>query len=289
MQFLIGTDGQCWFPYGRDFTRRFGLDGSWEENIHGAVHSLGQVSLHISPRRYRIRLRPEALTWRAFQQLISVLLDDEKKPVVLDVESVEGFPTEIYADVDDAIARIDDLRAMNTGAIDRKWRSSFIGEPLALDRLKVEARAGLRSAYRSWARRRGELDRQTLRNLLDDPLSAPFLLIRFGRDGRGVTETWPGYITLYNETQLQKVVGQPFEEQPLRTFSVLAGRGFNDVARDGGPRLELIEAVNRTRDAEVIRMRYERLLLPWRGQDGTRYVSGLSRQIWRRVSACPTC
>jgi hypothetical protein len=289
MQFLIGADGQCWFPYGREFTKAFGLAGSWEENLESAVHSLGQVSLHISPRRYRIRLRPEALTWRAFQQLISVLLDDEKKPVVLDIESAEAFPTEIYAEVDDAIARIDDLRAMNTGAADRKWRSSFIGEPLALDRLKVQARAGLRTVYRSWMRRRGELDRATLRGLLDAPLSAPYLLIRFGRDGRAVTETWPGYITLYNDSQLDKVVGQPFEEQPLRTFSALAGRAFNDVARDGTPRLELIEAVARTRDAEAIRMRYERLLLPWRAQDGTRYVSGLSRQIWRRVSACPTC
>ncbi|MGB8840317.1 MAG: hypothetical protein WCC64_04535, partial [Aliidongia sp.] len=104
MQFLIGADGRRWLPYGRAFAGLSGFSGSWEENVDHAVRRLGQVSLHISPRRSRIRLRPETLTWGAFQQLVSVLLDDDKKPVILEIEGNLPVPAELFASPDDAIA-----------------------------------------------------------------------------------------------------------------------------------------------------------------------------------------
>ena len=55
------------------------------------------------------------------------------------------------------------------------------------------------------------------------------------------------------------------------------------------PRLDLIEAVVRLESGQPVRMRYERLLLPWRAEDGTRFVGGLVRQIWQRESASPAC
>jgi len=289
MQFLIGTDGRRWLPYGREFTGYFGFSGTWEENLEHAVRSLGQVSLHISPRRYRIRLRPEALTWGAFQQLISALLDDDGKPVVLDIEGAGGCPTEIYSKVDDAIARIDDLRAMNARSGGPRWRASFMAETLSLQRLKSEAWQGLRAAYRNWTRRRGQLDRTTLHGLLDAPLAAPLLLARVGRDGSPVAETWPDYIGLYTEAQMPKLIGRRFDEHPLSAYAQRAAQGYGEVDRDQAPRLELIEAVVRPEASEPVRLRYERLLLPWRAEDGARFVSSLSRQHWRRVSACPTC
>jgi hypothetical protein len=289
MQFLIGTDGRRWLPYGREFTGYFGFSGTWEENLDHAVRSLGQVSLHISPRRYRVRLRPEALTWGAFQQLISALLDDEGKPVVLDIEGAGICPTEIYGKVDDAIARIDDLRAMNLRSGGRQWRASFIADVLSLQRLKKEAWQGLRAAYRNWTRRHGLLDRATLRQLLDAPLSAPLLLARIEPDGAPVCETWPGYIGLYTEAQLPGLIGRRFDEHPLSAYATRAAKGYRETDRDQVPRLELIEAVVRPEESEPVRLRYERLLLPWRTQDGTRFVGSLSRQLWRRVSACPTC
>jgi hypothetical protein len=260
--------------------------GSWQENLDHAVRSLGHVSLHISPRRFRVRLRPDGLSWGAYQQLISILLDDDK-PVVLDIEGVG--PTELYDKVDDAIARIDDLRAMNIRATGTRWRPSFISDPLSLERLKTAPSIGLRAAHRGWVRCRGMLNRAALRRLLDAPLSAPMLLARIDGDGRPSAETWPRYIALYAESQLPAVIGRPFDEHPLHTYSALAAHGYRETARDEAPRLELIEAVVRPGEHAPIRMRYERLLLPWRAEDGTRYVSGLSRQIWRRATACPVC
>src|SRR5580658_9028801 len=261
MQFLIGNDGRRWLPFGREFTGYFGFSGTWEETLDHAVRSLGQVSLHISPRRCRVRLRPEALTWGAFQQLISVLLDDERKPVVLEIVGAAASPTELYVRPDDAIARIDDLRAMNRRTGGPQWRASFIDEPLSLHRLKLDSAPGLRAAHRDWIRRRG----------------------------RPVSETWPRHLAIYGEEQARKLIGRPFDEHPLHAYTMRATKGYRDTDRAQAPRLDLIEAVVRPEDSPTVRLRYERLLLPWRGEDGTRFVASLSHSIWRRASACPVC
>lgn len=291
MQFLIGTDGRRWLPFGREFTRHVGFSGSWEENVDFAVRRHGQVSLHLSPRRYRVRLQPEALTWGAFQQLISVLLDDDAKPVVLDIEAAsDHLPTEIYANVDDAIARIDDLRAMNAQTGGPQWRASFIDEPLSIQRLRPLGQPSpLKTAYRSWVRRRGQLSAPLLSRLLGSPLTAPMLLARIGKDGRPVAETWPSFLKLYTDEQVPKLLGQPLEEHPLVAFSELSARGYQAVGRDQSPRLALIEAVVPRPNGKAVRIRYERLLLPWRAADGTRFVGSTIRQIWQRETASPIC
>lgn len=287
MQLLIGADGRRWLPHGRDFVGSYGSAGAWRDGLDRAVRSQGQVSLHISPRRYSIRLRPQALTWGAYQQLMSVMLDDEGKPVVLELDG--GDPAELYGQVDDAIARIDDLRAMNPTADGPQWRASFLSERLSLDRLKEGGWGTLPAAYRRWSRCRGQLDRKSLVRLLDAPLEAPMLLTRIGRDGSPIVETWPGYIDIYGTGDISKILGRRFEEHPLSSYAALAAEGYRAADREGTARLELIEAVVREASGETFRLRYDRLLLPWRAEDGTRYVSSLSRQIWRRASACPIC
>lgn len=289
MQFLIGADGRRWLPYGRAFTGFSGFSGSWEENVDHAVRRMGQVSLHISPRRTRIRLRPEALTWGAFQQLVSVLLEDDRGSVILEIEGTPPVPTEIFARPDDAIARIDDLRAMNEGSGGPQWRASFIEEPLSLKRLKAQAGSDLAVAHRGWQRRHGRIDRATLGRLLDAPLSAPLLLARIGPDDRPILETWPRRLGLYSDEALGKLIGRPFDEHPLRGYSVRATGGYRDVHRTKAPRLDLIEAVVRPEGEQTVRLRYERLLLPWQAEDGTHFVGSLTRPIWHRASACPLC
>jgi hypothetical protein len=274
MQLLIGADGRRWLPHGRDFVGTYGSTGAWRDGLDRAVRSQGQVSLHISPRRYSIRLRPQALTWGAYQQLMSVLLDDEGKPVVLEMDGAD--PAELYGQVDDAIARIDDLRAMNPAAIGPRWRASFMSESLSLERLKEEGWGALPAAYRRWARRRGQLDRKSLKRLLDAPMDAPLLLARIGRDGSPIAETWPGDIDLYDTEDMPRVLGRRFEEHPLGSYAALAAEGYRAADRDAAARLELIEAVVRPASGGTIRLRYDRLLLPWRAEDGTRYVASLS-------------
>jgi hypothetical protein len=290
MQFLIGADGRRWLPYGRAFTGFSGFSGSWEENVDHAVQRLGQISLHVSPRRARVRLRPETLTWGAFQQLVGVLLEDDKKPVILEIEGAPPAPTELYVRPDDAIARIDDLRAMNEGAGGPQWRASFIEEPLSLKRLTAAAGSDLAAAHRGWRRRRGRIDRATLGRLLDAPLAAPVLLARIGSKDRPILETWPRHIGLYTDEALGKLIGRPFDEHPLHGgYTRRATGGYYDVHRTKAPRFDLIEAVVRPEGGQAIRLRYERLLLPWQAADGTCFVSSLSRPIWHRASACPPC
>lgn len=289
MHLLIGTDGRNWLPYGRDFTGHFGFSGSWEENVDHAVRSLGQVSLLISPRRFRIRLRPEALTWSAFQQLTYMLLDDDRKPVVLDFEGGGSTPTELYADVENAIARLDDLRAMNPMASGPQLRASYMNESLSLKRFESGSWQGLRKAYRAWARRRGQLDRVSLRKLLDAPFDAPFLLASVGRDGWPSVATWPAHIELYSREQADRLIGRSFHELPLHSYALRSAQGYRHADRTERPQLELIEAVVQPERGGPVRIRYDRLLLPWRASDGTRYVANLTRQNWKRASACPTC
>ncbi|MEI9984908.1 MAG: hypothetical protein WDN69_17920 [Aliidongia sp.] len=178
---------------------------------------------------------------------------------------------------------------MNPRAAGPPWRASFLSETLSLQRLKAESWGGLLTAHRSWIRRRGVLDRASLRRLLDAPLAAPFVLARIGCDGSPIAETWPGYIDLYDKAEVPALIGKRFEEHPLPGFSMRTAEGFQAADRDGKPRLELMEAVVRPADGETVRLRYHRLLLPWRAEDGTHFVASLSRQIWRRASACPTC
>jgi hypothetical protein len=229
------------------------------------------------------------LTWGAFQQLVSVLLDDDKKPVILEIEGNPPVPAEIYASPDDAIARIDDLRAMNECSGGTQWRASFIEESLSLKRLAAEAGSDMAAAHRGWRRRRGRIDRTTLARLLDAPLSGSLLLARIGAGDRPILEAWPRRLGLYSDEALGKLIGRPFDEHPLHGYSVRATGGYREVHRSKAPRLDLIEAVIRPEGGRTMRLRYERLLLPWQAEDGTHFVGSLSRPIWHRASACPLC
>lgn len=71
-------------------------------------------------------------------------------------------------------------------------------------------------------------------------------------------------------------VGRDIEDQPDRAYAARTAVGYRAALDDGEPRFEAIDAVINTPGRDTRRSRYDRLILPWRGSNGERFVTGVS-------------
>jgi hypothetical protein len=234
-----------------------------------AVRNLGWIRIRMKPGLIRLHLRPLSFTRATYETAVALMAEEKKPTFVFDRE--EAMPvTDVLRNFNDAVAHLEDLMSF---AGEGSSRSSYFSEVLSFGRLRHPKRRILRDLAIAWRRARG---------LLADDLLAPFrevnsrdrfVLVRTaGR--RGTIEHFGSGITCFGDTE--PLVGRDIEDQPDPIYGENTARGFREVHLAAFPRLELVDAVIRPPGCPVQRARYDRLLLPWRTRDGSRFVSSTS-------------
>jgi TolB-like protein/transcriptional regulator with XRE-family HTH domain len=135
-----------------------------------------------------------------------------------------------------------------------------------------------------WETRRGAIGRDLLGDLLGGRLARKIILLRQpAGSSRLLFEHYAEGVAFVRPCQALALIGREYRDVPDQDFGRWLLRGYTETLSTGRPRLESMLADIRTPDAAVIRSRFDRLLLPWQGIGGDRYV--LSLPLIRRRSS----
>ena len=284
---LLTGHGELWDLREPEICRLLSrIAGNAGSTLSHAVAAFGFIYLRQRGDRLRIRLRPDAFPQRVFEALALELSRRHAARIAIEFAPSQSgedpaIAAELFPNLQDAIAYLDALRSLTPGEIDRPH---FFSTELDLKRLPSQSRQKLRSAYTAWARARGELGKERLSQMRNNPLDAPLLLTRLGAAQTFVIETWPKYLTLVPQADIQSILGGQIEDLPYPgSYPVEASAVFREASKRQTPILDLVEAIIYYQSAPPCRVRYERLCLPWRGPHDETFVSTISSFRSKRV------
>jgi len=273
MRAVIDPQGRVWDASDPASFRHFGVHGSAEDLVAHAVQRCACVEVTTGKRYWHVQVQQGPLPNRAVERVVQTLMDGSPDRIVIEQASGAPQPFELMTSIADVVAR---LGSIHEGYADSPLESSFAACELSLGRLLQGGPASLAGAYRSWLARRGRLSPRAVRSLLDRPVGARWLMARLGPGGEPIAETLPPYISFWGDADLTKLIGRPMAEHPDRRYGEAVARGFQAVARAEAPHLEVVDAVVRPVGLSLHHLRYDRLILPWRADDGTCFVSSIS-------------
>jgi hypothetical protein len=248
-----------------------------------AVRHLGFVLVRQQGRRLRAAMRPALVKPATLIALYYCILDRRPEQIVLSrLEGEHGWH-EVFDDLAEFAATVEhDVK--DEGLQRHRPLYALSSRPIChLDRPRYARFAPLMSI---WSARRGRLpgdiavDVRRLglhgrSSLLRNPMSSGRLL--FEHMGSGYSFFGDACLSLL-------LIGRDLEMLPDRGLAEWASTSYHECLHEEKPRLEVVSAVVKQPRGGPYWSYYDRLLLPWRQSDGTRFVLSIS-EVRRRVLA----
>jgi transcriptional regulator with XRE-family HTH domain len=165
-------------------------------------------------------------------------------------------------------------------AVDRPYRVAALRPP----RLLAESSPPeFRSVMRTWEQSRGLMSRELLAGFIAAPMARRIVLLRQPSGSRRLlVEHFTTAVAALKPCQAISLVGRPLAEMPDGDFGRWLTEGYAETLFDLMPRLEGVLADIRASDENMMRSRYDRLLLPWQSR-GDRFVLSVSVVRQRHV------
>ena len=85
--------------------------------------------------------------------------------------------------------------------------------------------------------------------------------------------------------QWVNLLGHDLEQLPDPEYGAWARRAYSEIVASGSPQLDNVRATTRSADGATLRMRYDRLVMPWRAAGSDVFVSAVT--IRRELSIAP--
>ena len=246
-----------------------------------AIRHLGLLEVAVGETGARIRLRPALTSPRALTALLYLLGDLRPRRFIL-TYCDRGWQQELVPGFDPLVLRIEELVY---GVRSLHPTEAFHAEERPLDPEVTVMPAAFIKLLRQWVMRRGVLP--------DNPrypfqragcLGRTTLVEQIG-DSRMLVSFRGHHLTHYGTAGWTQFVGRPVDEQPDTRFSAAASAVYGEAHARQAPILQGCEGTIAAPNGVGRRSIYERLILPWRTQDGQRMVSGVShlrgRTDWR--------
>ncbi|MGO8914556.1 MAG: hypothetical protein ACLQJR_01450 [Stellaceae bacterium] len=248
-----------------------------------AVRNLGYVLLRQEARTVRAQMRPRLVRPATLIGLHYVLLDLMPQRILLSRLAEEGDTHELFHDVSEFLATVE--RDIGDDEMQRR-RPAYALSPRSLLHLERARYARFAPVVALWGAARGYLPGDLLTRLRREGAPSRVALLRNPvGTGRLVYEhVGSGYTFAGNACLPLLLIGQDIEMLPDRDYGDWAAGSYHQCLADQKPRLETVSAVMRRPDGQRVWSYYDRVLLPWRDRDGTRFVLGLS-EVRRRALA----
>ena len=167
--------------------------------------------------------------------------------------------TEIVGELDDAMAMLGDTAGLPSS----NQAQRFSKEALPMARLNDElGLVHLNQLYKAWKSSNGrltpevsdQLERITLgRSMLARMAGQAAVVVQFGHGYKNIDPGWCEY-----------AIGRPVQELPDREYGAWVATSMTATHESRRPQLELVEADLERIGLAPVRVRYERLMLPWR-------------------------
>src|SRR5262249_25110972 len=139
---------------------------------------------------------------------------------------------------------------------------------------------------RLWEACRGRLPEDFDRHIVDGGHEPRTILLRqMRRSKRLVHERVPIGSQMMKPTQWLNLLGRDLEELPDPAYGAWVHRAYTEVMASGRPQLDSVRATTRSLDGDKLRMRYDRLIMPWRASRSDIFVGAVS--VRRELTIMP--
>jgi hypothetical protein len=213
-----------------------------------------------------LRLGTTPITQACFERLLWILVWKKVERAVIDYRGDRAEP-ELLTLSKDIVARLEEISGM-------ALIPSFRLERLALGRLEERGRLSvLDEELRVWRRAHGQLSRRAL-NAEIGAINSRRMVIRVS--GLRLQMLAVSDVSLtYRPCERMRMLGQDVELQPDTVYGESLAETFREFALNDAnqPGLQEVDAVITKTDGRLVRVRYERLLLPWKSRGGERWIT----------------
>jgi hypothetical protein len=277
---LVDRRGRVWLPpvLARHYRYRYPSDLSLASF---AVRERGFIHVRRRVAGVEIALRAGKFTQRG---LLAAILALEQIPVriVLSVFDGARWTHELFASM------VSFTRFAEVIAADEPLgpRELWTATRLPLTALSQPRFASLRPLVSTWEACRGRLPDDFDRYIAElGHQPRTILLQRKPRSKRLVFEHVPIGSQMMKPDQWLKYIGHSLAEMPDPQYSAWAHRTYSEVVASERPQLDSVRANTRSLDGAKLHMRYDRLLVPWRGRGSTVFVNAVT--VRRELSITP--
>lgn len=225
--------------------------------------------VHVGTERRGACLRLEAtpITQACYERLTWILVQFQVERAVVDYRGGGRGEPELLTSIKDIVARLEEISGM-------ALIPSFRLERLALERLEERGRLSvLEEELRVWRRAHGQLSHRALDAEIG-AINGRRMVMRVSGLRLQMLAVSDVSVT-YRPCERMRMLGQDVELQPDTVYGESLAETFREFAfsDEKQPGLQEVEAVITKTDGRLVRVRYERLLLPWKSRGGERWIT----------------
>jgi len=279
---LIDDMGRAWSDRSWALARRLGHEYSTPGLSIHAVREHGFIHLRPQESCVRVGVRAGGFAPVALAAALFWLKERNPRRIILAVLSDDEWDYEMLASVWEFAERAEQLAA--GGPIE--VRCPWLAAERHLRTLSLPAFARIRPLMRLWEASRGRMPDDIEQRAAGFGLLDRMVLTR-QRSGssRLVFALFGAGIEFMRPCESFLMIGRDVDDVPDRDYGCRTARAYHETQIGRRPRLESIRATIRVSKTTAIKTRYDRLLLPWHGAGGERFVTGISltRIVDRRV------
>ena len=270
---LIDDHGKAWPDNSEMLARRLGYREPDFDAPAYAVRNLGFIHVRQHEEGVRVSLRSGTFSLLSLTAALYLLLDRRPPRIVLAVFWGEDWSYEMFTSLGAFTERTEDLAAGEPVAGRPRW----LAVEKKLDALTKPAFRTARSVVDLWKSSRGRLGQDLYQALQRaDLLERAVLVRKLPRSSRLVYEHFGVGIKLVRPCETFMMVGRDAHDLPDREYGGWVAETYSEALSGRRLRLDGIRATISTSQAATLRVRYDRLLMPWRRSGSDLFVLGLS-------------
>ncbi|MGH7126127.1 MAG: hypothetical protein ACREFI_17255 [Stellaceae bacterium] len=270
---LIDDRGEPWADNSPELARRLGYREPDFDAPGYAVRNLGFIHVRLHEEGVRVSLRAGRFSLLSLTAALFALIDRRPRRIVLAAFSGEDWSYEMFANLGSFAERAEDLAAGDPIAGRPRW----LAAEKKLEALGTPAFEKTRPLVELWTTSRGRLGDDLIRALRACDLMHRAVLVRqIAGTSRLVYEHFGSAIQAMRPCETLRLVGRDIDDIADRAYGGWIGESYLAALRKRRLRLDSVRATLRTSEDSSVKVRYDRLLMPWRRSGSDLFVLGIS-------------
>lgn len=269
---LIDDRGEQWLDNSAELAARLGYRATDFDAPAYAVRNLGFVHVRYHSEGVRVSLRAGRFSLLTLTATLYALVDRRPRRIVLAVFWDEDWSYEMFTSLGSFAERAEDL----AGGEPIAGRPRWLAVEKALNALDEPGFARLRPIVNLWRSSRGRCSDDLHQTLSASGLLHRTLLLRqLPGSSRLVFEHFGSGIKVMKPCEAFAMIGCDAHDVPDKEYGSWVADCYSRALARRRLRLEAVSATVRT-SGPTLRVRYDRLLMPWRRTDRDLYVLSIS-------------
>jgi hypothetical protein len=270
---LIDDRGQPWADNSPALAQWLGYrDPDFDAPAY-AVRNLGFIHVRQHDEGIRVSLRSGTFSLLTLTAALYALIDRRPRRIVLAVFWGEDWSYEMFTGLGSFAERAEDLAAGEPIAGRPRW----LAAEKKLEALDLPAFEQVKPVVDLWKANRGRLSEELSQVLrATDLLQRAVLVRKLPRSSRLVYQHFGGGIKMMRPCETLVMIGRDAHDVPDKEYGAWVADSYAEAVSRRRLRLDGVRATVGTSQSAKLRVRYDRLLMPWRRRGSDLFVLGLS-------------